>query len=75
MADGQDGPVRVVEGAVGDSNVEIGADVRLGAVPDAGAPEITLVGRGARIADGTEVPAGARVEGRPREAVTARGLV
>ena len=75
MRDTTIGRGAVVEGAVVDSNVEIGADVRLGAVPDAAAPEITLVGRGAQIADGTDVAPGARVEGRPREAVRARGLV
>ncbi len=72
MRDTTIGPGSIVEGAIVDSNVEIGADVRLGARPDPSSPELVLVGRGARVADGTQVPAGGRVEGRPREAVTAR---
>jgi len=75
MRDSTIGRGSVVEGAIIDSNVEIGADVRIGAEPDPDVPELTLVGRGAQVADGTRVPPGARVEGRPREAVAARGLV
>lgn len=75
MRDTTIGRCSVVEGTIVDSNVEIGADVRIGAVPDPDAPELTLIGRGAQVADGTQVPAGGRVEGRPREAVTARGLI
>jgi glucose-1-phosphate adenylyltransferase len=66
----------VVRGTVVDSNVQIGADARIGGDPEARSPaELTLVGRGAQVEDGTEVPAGGRVEGRPREAVKARGLI